>query len=282
MIIRVLLGMNFTPEGIEFSPTVPTGMPGTKSLKGLNYRRAVLDITVKGQGNEIKSISDNGKPLESSFLPCDVEGNHHIVISMEEGTRSSNKVTIHRNEVILPPIPTVVWTRDSGHIVDFVPGLAYRLSTNGSLSAINDSVFALPEVDGFTEYSVEIAGKYIHGYMSKPHLDFHLTPQTAFLPDSVGGHTSINVTVAQGGDYLLDVGYHPTGTLDVREVEVNGHRMGTLVMTSYGELNINGLAYSNMVNVKLLKGENTITFTQIRLPKAFTPCQLFHARIIKR
>ena len=282
MIIRVLLGMNFTPEGIEFSPTIPTGMPGTKSLKGLNYRRAVLDITVKGQGNEIKSITDNGKPLESSFLPCDVEGNHHIVISMEEGTRSSNKVTIHRNEVILPPIPTVVWTRDSGHIVDFVSGLAYRLSTNGSLSAINDSVFALPEVDGFTEYSVEIAGKYIHGYMSKPHLDFHLTPQTAFLPDSVGGHTSINVTVAQGGDYLLDVGYHPTGTLDVREVEVNGHRMGTLVMTSYGELNINGLAYSNMVNVKLLKGENTITFTQIRLPKAFTPCQLFHARIIKR
>ena len=283
MVIRVLLGMNFTSEGIEFSPTVPTGMPKDKVLKGLNYRRAVLDITVKGQGNKVKSITDNGKPLESAFVPCDIKGNHHIVITLEQGSLSSgNKVTIHRNEVILPPIPTVEWSRDSGRIVDFVPGVTYCLATNGALSSINDSVFALPKVEGFAEYSVEIAGKYIHGYMSKPHLDFHLTPQTAFLPDSVSGRTSITITVAQGGDYLLDVGYHPTGTLDVREVAVNTHPMGTLVMTSAGELDINGLAYSNMVNVKLLKGENVITFKQIRLPKAFTPCQPYHVRIIKR
>ena len=281
MVIRVLLGMNFTPQGIEFSPMVPTGMPGDKVLKGLNYRRAVLDITVKGEGNEVKSVTDNGKPLESPFFPCDVEGRHHLVITLEKGSHSSGKVTIHKGEVVLPPIPTVEWTRDSGRIVDFDPNATYWLSTNGALSRINDSVFALPRVDGFSERTVEISGKYIHGYMSRPYLDFHLTPQTAFLPDSVGGHTTINVAVAQGGDYLLDVGFFPTGTLDVREVTVNSHPMGTLVMTSAGETDINGLAYSNMVNVKLLKGENLITFTQIRLPKAFTPCRLHHVRIIK-
>ena len=282
MVMRVLLGMNFTPEGIEFSPMVPNGMPGTKSLKGLNYRRAVLDITIKGQGNEIKSVTDNGQPLESAFVPCDIQGNHHIVITMEKGSDSNGKVTIHHGEVILPPAPTVEWTRDSGHIIDYDPNLSYYLSANGALSAIKDSVFALPKVDSFTEYAVEIAGKYIHGFMSRPYLDFHLTPQTAFLTDSVGGRTTIAVTVAQGGDYILDVGFHPTGTLDVREVTVNNHLMGTVVMTSAGELEINGLAYSNKVNVKLLKGENHITFTQIRLPKPFTSCQLYHVRIIKR
>ena len=80
----------------------------------------------------------------------------------------------------------------------------------------------------------------------------------------------------------MDMGYHPTGTLDVREVTVNSHPMGTLVMTLEGTAGINGLAYSNMVGVKLLKGENAIVIRQIRLPKAFTSCQPVHMRIIKR
>ena len=282
MVMRVLMGMNFTPDGIEFSPFVPTGMPGVKELKGLNYRRAVLDVTIKGEGNIISTITDNDKPLESAFLPGDIEGNHHIVITLKRGPLSSNKVTIHHNEVTLPPTPMVLWQGDSGHIVGFNPNLNYRLSANGKISKLTDSVFALPKPESFTEYSVDIAGKYINGYMSRPYLDFNLTPQTAYFPDSVSGHTSITVSVAEGGDYIVDVGYHPTGTLDVREVSVNSHPMGTLVMTSVNEPSMNGLAYSNMVSVKLLKGKNVISFRQIRLPKAFTPCQPFHVRIIKR
>jgi len=280
MVLRVLMGMNFKPEGIEFAPIVPQGMPGDKTLSGLAYRKAVLNITVKGVGNDIKSMTDNGKPLESPFLPNDVEGKHDIVITLAEGHSATNKVTIHHNEIILPPTPTVEWTRDSGHIVDYIPGMSYRLSVNGKLHSLNDSVFALPSSDGFTEYSVLIEGKYISGYMSRPHHDFTPTPQTAFLPDSASGQSSVIVSVAHGGDYLLDVGYHPTGTLDVREVMANGHPMGTLVMTSINGLNDNGLAYSNMVGIKLLKGRNVITIKQIRLPKSFTPCKPFHLRII--
>ena len=282
MVIRVFMGMNFKPEGIEFAPMVPTGMPGVKSLKGLNYRRAILDITVEGEGNNIVSVTDNGKPLESAFLPCDVVGKHNIVISLEQGQSRNNKVTIHRNEIIMPLTPIVEWTADSGRIVDFNPAFTYRLNVNGKHGNVIDSAFALPPTEGFTEFSVEIAGKFINSYMSRPYLDFSLTPQIAFFPDSVGGHTTITVSVAQGGDYLLDVGYHPTGTLDVREVSVNGHPMGTLVMTSVNKLEMNGLAYSNMVTVELLKGENAISFRQIRLPKAFTPCEPFHVRVIKR
>ena len=282
MVIRVLMGMNFTPEGIEFAPTVPTGMPGVKILKGLNYRRAVLDVTVLGTGNDVESITDNGKSLESAFLPNDIEGNHDIVITLKENRHSSQRVTIHHNEILLPPTPTVTWDNDTGHIEGFVPGLNYVLSVNGEQQALKDSVFVLPQIDSFAEFSVEVAGNYINGFMSRPLFHFGLTPQIAFFPETTDGHASLKVSVAWGGDYLLDVGYNPTGTLDVRRVSANNHPMGTLVMANVSNLDSNGLAYSNMVHVKLLKGDNIIQVDQIRLPKSFTPCEPVHLRIISK
>ena len=281
MIMRVFLGMNFKSEGIEFEPMVPAGMPGKKTFTGLNYRKAVLDITIVGTGNDISDITDNGKPMESAFLPNDIEGHHNIVITLQEGNRPTQKVTIHHNEATLPFTPTVIWTNDTGHIVDFVPGTPYRLSANGGLSNLEDSVFVLPKTDGYTEFSVEIAGKYSHGFMSKPLFKYHLTPQIAFFPKVEGDTAVINVSVAQGGDYLLDIGYHPTGTLDVRKISANSHPMGTLVMASGNTLEPNELAYSSMVRMKLLKGDNVITVAQLSLPKSFTPCEPVHVRIIK-
>ena len=282
MVMRILLGMNFDPEGIAFSPMVPECMPGKKTLKGLNYRKAVLDITVRGTGNDVASITDNDKNLESAFLPSNIEGHHHIVITLKSGHRPSQHVTIHHYEAILPNTPEVVWRGDSGFIVDFVPGTPYRLSESGHLSDLSDSVFVLPPTEAFAEYSVEIAGKYANGFMSRPLIRFGLTPQIAFLPKTVDERINLRIRVAEGGDYLIDVGYHPTGSLDVRCLSVNTHPMGTLVMAGKVETDENGLAYSNMVNVKLLKGENEIQIDQISLPKTFTTCDPVHMRIIKR
>ena len=280
MILRVFLGMNFKPEGIEFDPMVPEGMPGKKTFNGLNYRKAVLDFILVGTGDDIASITDNGNAMESAFLPCDIEGHHQIVITLKQNKRKSQKVTIHRNEVILPLTPTVVWSNDTGHIVDFVQGTPYRLSANGELTNLKDSVFVLPKTDKYTEFSVEVAGKQLFGFMSKPMLYYPLTPQIAFFPQAEGDTVNINVSVASGADYLLDIAYRPTGTLDVRKVAANGHQMGTLVMASGNPVEANGLSYSNMVKVKLLKGDNVITLSQLKLPKSFTPCEPVHVRII--
>ena len=282
MILRVMAGMHFSPEGIEFAPMVPECMPGKKTLSGLHYRQAVLDVTIHGTGNDVESITDNGNPLEGPFIPGNIQGHHHIVIMLKEGSHSSGRVTIHPSEAMLPPTPVVTWSGDSGHIVDFVPGTPYRLSVNGHLDALNDSVFGLPDADSFTEFSVEIAGKFVNGFMSRPLFHFGLTPQVAFIPDAELDTATVTVSVAEGGDYLIDVGYRPTGTLDVRRVSANGHTMGTLVMAGSNVVEQNGLAYSNMVNAKLLKGSNTITLTIIRLPKAFTSCEPVHLRVIKR
>ena len=280
MVLRVFLGMEFKPEGIEFTPMVPEGMPGKKTLKGLRYRQAELDFTLEGTGSDISSITLDNLPMESAFLPNDISGHHHIVITLKPGKASSQKVTIHHNEVFLPPTPTVEWRGDTGRIVDYVPGTPYRLSVNGDLKELNDSLFVLPKTDAYTEFSVEVAGKYLNGFMSKPLFYFNLTPQIAFYPNTEGDSATINISVARGGDYLLDIGYHPTGTLDVRRVSANGHPMGTLVMASGKDADDNELTYSNIVRVKLLKGDNAITIKQLRLPKSFTSCTPVHVRII--
>lgn len=280
MILRVLLGINFKSEGIEFEPMIPVGMPGKKTFTGLNYRSAVLDFTIEGTGNDIETITIDGTPLESAFLPNNINGHHLIAITMKNGAHPTQKVTIHKNETVLPMTPNVVWSNDTCHILDYVPGIQYRLSANGELSTLKDSVFVLPKVDKYTEYSVEIAGNHINGFMSKPLPIYHPTPQIAFFPTTESDTVVLNVSVAQGGDYLLDIGYRPTGSLDVRKVAVNGHPMSTLVMAS-GNLSLtNGLAYSNMAKIKLLKGENVITVTQLKLPKSFTPCEPVHLRVI--
>ena len=282
MILRILLGMDFKSDGIDFSPMIPVGMPGTKTLKGLNYRKAVLDFTIKGTGNKVVSITDNGNPLESTFLPGNIEGHHHIVINVQQGNRKNQIVTIHNNEAVLPLTPTVIWAGDTGHIVDYVADGSYYLSINGELSQLHDSVFVLPETDRYTEFSVVMSGRHGYGFMSKPLFRFGLTPQMAFFPEVTepDDDVSITVRVARGGDYLLDVGYLPTGTLDVRRVIANDHPMGTLVMARGNQLAQEDIAYSNMVVVKLLKGENHIGFHQIKLPKSFTRCAPVHVRII--
>lgn len=281
MELRVLLGMHFKPEGIEFEPFVPEGMPGKKTLTGFSYRNAELNITVEGTGSDIASITDNGEALESAFLPNSIKGRHRIVITMQPGKRTNQKVTIHNDELVLPPTPTVVWEGDTGHIVDFKPGTHYRLCVNGDFSDLNDSVFVLPDIDCYTEFTVDIAGNVTSGFMSRPLSKYHLTPQVVFIPNKVEEDTvTVNISVARGGDYLLDIGYRPTGTLDVRRISANGHPMGTLVMGGTNKPGSDGLAYSNMVRVKLLKGENRLTVVQLRLPKAFTPCEPVFLRVI--
>jgi len=275
----VLAGIVLKPEGIEFNPMTPTGMEGKKHIRGLKYRQAELDITIEGSGNDIARITDNGKAMESAFLPNDITGKHKIVIELRHSHRGTQSVTVHRNEALLPATPDVTWNGDSGFITDYQQGNKYVLLMNDHQSSLSDSAFAAPNEDGAVQVAVAQASKYGYGYMSRPLLQLSLTPQMALIADSA--YTSVTVTVSQGGDYLLDVGYEPTGSLDVRELRVNSHIMGTLVMARVAAP-ADGVCYSNMVGVKLLKGDNQIELTQLRLPKSFTPCRPRHVRIIKK
>ncbi|WP_427892154.1 MGH1-like glycoside hydrolase domain-containing protein [Kribbella sp. GL6] len=74
-----LFGLEFTADGITFHPTVPTTYAGEWSLRSLRYRAATLDITLHGDGTEVRSVQLDGKDV--THVPATLTGHHHVVVS---------------------------------------------------------------------------------------------------------------------------------------------------------------------------------------------------------
>jgi len=275
MMFRVLTGMRFTPDGIEFSPNVPIGMDTEKRITRFRYRNALLNITLHGVGNDIGEMTLDGKRVEGDYLPATLQGEHDVVIHLKGGHRGTQRVTLHQNEVLLPPTPLVVWSNDSGHIVNPASPATYRLLINGKpRQDITDSVFALPKDDEFAVYALIYQGNHVQSYTSNPYRYYPFTPLTLLLPED-NDSISLKVSVEKGGTYLLNIGYDPTGNIDVRHVIVNTHPMGTLVMAdrpNAAPTPAGSSLMSSMVEVDLLKGSNTIVIKQLRLPWRFRSC----------
>ena len=70
--------MQIDTNGISFSP-VGSSLFYKGSLLGLRYRNAILNITVKGNGNNIASFKINGEETKP-FVPTTVCGNCDIEI----------------------------------------------------------------------------------------------------------------------------------------------------------------------------------------------------------
>ena len=117
---RVLMGMNFVPDGIEFSPNVPICFDGDKKLTGFKYRNGSLDITVKGTGHDVDFIMLDGTRINGNFIGTDaLQGHHTIEVTMRPGAQASQRVTIVTRAMVLPDEPQVVWNGDSALIVNY-------------------------------------------------------------------------------------------------------------------------------------------------------------------
>lgn len=108
-ITRGLLGLKFTREGAYFLPYVPENLPGDKTISGLTYRKATLDIKLTGTGKVISTFTIDGKPSEP-FIPSNLEGRHLISITLA-GASADPGTVIQRDEIPLAPLPPVAnWT----------------------------------------------------------------------------------------------------------------------------------------------------------------------------
>ncbi len=107
MTMDILFGIHYETDGIRFSPFVPKAFADTRSLKGLRYRDALLNITVSGYGSKIKKFSINGKDQKNAFLPADIQGENNISIIMADNAIPPMQV----NEVAnaKAPLTPVAW-----------------------------------------------------------------------------------------------------------------------------------------------------------------------------
>jgi glycogen debranching enzyme len=77
-----LAGIRVGNNGISFSPFLPENIHYLQ-LNELVYRKAVLDILIKGAGKKIKSFSLNGKKQLSNSIDANIKGANKIVIELE-------------------------------------------------------------------------------------------------------------------------------------------------------------------------------------------------------
>ncbi len=83
MVINGMFGLDFTPAGINFMPSVPENYEEI-TLSGLSYRNMKINVTVSGSGSEIKDFKINNVSQKIPFLPAGLKGYQDIYIEMKE------------------------------------------------------------------------------------------------------------------------------------------------------------------------------------------------------
>lgn len=85
MIFHGLFGMQFLPDGIAFAPLKPDSLfAETISLRGVRYRKMVLNIEVSGSGSQVAEFYVDGRRQQEPFIKCDLTGTHSVAISVVE------------------------------------------------------------------------------------------------------------------------------------------------------------------------------------------------------
>ena len=288
MVHRVFMGMSFEADGIRFSPAVPKGYSGKKSLTNFKYRNAVLNISVNGFGNKIKTILLDGKPLNNAFLSANTTGTHTIDIEMMNNDFSKNPINLVENAFTLPNPQA----KQNGNMLkwDAIEGAsAYNIYKNGQfLEKTTATQFAI-STPQYSEYKVSAMGKNgYESFTSEPVVfvdnaaikiiefeDFVTKSNLAYSNYSGKGFIEVSITqnktielkvnVETAGDYLIDVHYSngsgPWNTDNkcaIRSFFMNNQYTGVLVMPQRGKDEWSDWGFSNSHKVVLNKGENTL------------------------
>ena len=92
---RTLMGIQYNdPQCLTFAPVVPKSLKAERKVKGFRYRDAVLDITVKGYGDIIKSFSIDGEVKEKPVFPAGMTSNHTVEIVLADRFRKEMTTTM--------------------------------------------------------------------------------------------------------------------------------------------------------------------------------------------
>ena len=252
ILLRVLAGITYLPDGIEINPYIPECFPGDKTIKGLHVKKATIDITISGTGNNVQTIEIDGEPVDGTFIPSTLTGHHKVSIQVTKG-HTTHGVTVATTGISLPPPPDVVWTADSGYITDYVTGGRYMMLNNGRFNfSVGDIAFAIPESKSNIEISAARANKYGFGFIARPHLFVRNWMQEIGLGvqlDSLDFH----IVTEHAGQYLMQMYYTNQGNTDAMMVNINSHHQGSFIMPSGSDT-----LSTNMLTVRLLRGRNHV------------------------
>jgi len=287
---RILFGMNFKADYLEFTPFVPAGYQGVRTLNNFKYRDALLDITVDGFGNEIDNVMIDGKLTTDNHIHGDLKGKHTIVLLMKNRINGESKINLVENSYA-PDMPvikmnknTISWERVSG-------AEKYYLYKNGKQTAeTNENLFVVEKGNEYTEYRVLAENK--NGYLSflsEPVIinaeagSSIIQAETKQAENTYTGFTGAGYVTLRKGDkddlnleaeiktpglYRIDFRYaNGSGPLNtdnkcaVRTLMLDKKAVGPIVMPQKGENNWTAWGFSNPLLIQLKKGKQNFVIT---------------------
>lgn len=289
---KILFGIDFKKDGLAFHPFVPKALGAERSLEGFKYRKATLDITVKGYGNEIKSFTLNGKE-HAPFLPADIKGHNKIVITMADNTPAPLKV--NRRPNAKAPWTPQTWIADGKlqwNPLEYIA--SYTVLRDGKPVATTRNVsYDLGGVEG--DYQViGVSAEGIESFASEPRSNRrsqHMqipgegkamkSAEISYQPATeVNGYegdgfveldrttalVTVDIIAPEPGRYSISLRYAngngPVNTENkcaIRTISVDGKRAGVVVMPHRGEGNWYDWGYTNPLLVELTAGAHTVT-----------------------
>ena len=276
MVHRVFIGMNFDVDGIRFNPVIPRVFSGTRTLRNFKYRKAILNITVKGYGRKIRSITLDGKPLLQNFLPSAINGEHDIEIKMDNKRFGDSNFELVKNHFSLtaPEIKIennkISWNK--------IPGASYYLLyINGDLPLKTQELNAIIDSGVSGEYKVSAVDSLgWESFTSEPlmfvpvknlitiDLKENGKPYSE-ISTSVNKNLHLKAVTDTDGKYLFRLRYangngpwNTDNKCAIRTLLFNGAVTGTLVFPQRGVDLWNDWGWSNSYTLDLRKGINTI------------------------
>ena len=108
---QILFGIHFEKDGLRIAPFVPEVLGGDRTLSNFPYRGSRLNVTVKGYGAKVASITIDGKPydfVKNPVIPAKMlKGNVDIVVEMDNKPIPAMNVNLVEN--VKSPLTPIAW-----------------------------------------------------------------------------------------------------------------------------------------------------------------------------
>ncbi|AKD02081.1 family 78 glycoside hydrolase catalytic domain [Pontibacter korlensis] len=290
MVYKVFFGMDMQVDKMVLKPFVPKAFAGERKLSNVKYRNAILNLEMSGFGNEIKSITMDGKSLERAEIPGDLTGSHTIKIELANN-ETGGKYN-HTAYYTSPDMPKVTYAAGKLTWPAVEGAVAYQVIRNGEELEKTESTSLAVEANSYAEYMVlAIDANGVTSFGSEPvvvvpdkyklvyeleksapkaRLPYRDFSGTGFVEISKKQNTSIKVEVAvpEDGVYAIDFRYAngngPINTENkaaIRTLKKGSEFIGTIVLPQRGTDEWNNWGFTNAVEVSLKKGKHTLSLT---------------------
>jgi len=288
LVQRVLFGIEFGKDSLNFHPFVPQALAGNRSLTNFKYRNSILNIAMEGFGNQIQSFVIDGKQTVAA-IPYSLTGNHTVKIVLVNKVLPDNNINkVPNYTTIETPIVgyasgTLSWSPIEG-------ARTYRILKNGNVLTQTTTNSLKVKTMGYTEYQVlAVDSNKVASFASEPvivagtkiqqiyEVEKYAPKSTLNYKNYLGnGFVEINkiqnriitvpVNISQSGTYSINFRYSngngPINTENkcaIRTVKVDGKFSGTVILPQRGTNEWSNWGNTNSVQIKLSKGKHNVS-----------------------